>query len=421
MYSSTNKLLLLSILLVTLITHARAQGLTVGLEGGPQGMHYTMRSGADKLLPGGSLDLLYTFHLKGPLNLITGLTAGIYRTRATLPDGVVFSNYQVDDEGSAFQYSMKTEAYKETQTYYAAGIPLLLQYQSTGAGAQWYLNAGGKILLPSAASVAISAGKATFSGYYPDYNIAVSDLPQHGFGSINNWKATTTVDLKPSAALTAAAGLSFPLNHGMRIYTGLYVDYGLTALKGKNDSVPLVTYSPSGVGGVKDNSVIDLPTTGRPAWFAAGIQLRLTLEKPGSRPAAVRHIPPPVKAAPSAPVDGTLSDDDTAFIQKPVTFGVMDETAIPAEDQEHLDGVADILKQHPKIRISLIGHICNSETETEDPKVGLARAKAVAAYLQAKGIDRKRMDIHSVHISDPVEPNHPAANYQKRRVVIMME
>src|ERR1700744_55634 len=114
---------IVTICLTALIMQAGAQGLSIGLDGGLQGMQYRLPNGADKLLPGGSLDLLYTFRLKGPWNLITGLTAGIYRTQATLPDGVVFTNYQVDDEGSAFQYSMKTEGYKETQRFFAAGIP----------------------------------------------------------------------------------------------------------------------------------------------------------------------------------------------------------------------------------------------------------------------------------------------------------
>jgi len=410
----------IAVCLTAIVTQAAAQGLSIGLDGGLQGMHYQTTEGTDKLLPGGSLDLLYTFRLKGPWNLVTGLTAGIYRTEATLPDGVALTDYQVDDEGSAFQYSMKTEGYKETQRFFAAGIPLLLQYHSTGAGAQWYLNAGGKVLLPSTASIAISARQATLSGYYPDYNIDVSNLPQHGFGTINNWKSGATTELKPAAALSAAAGISFPLPRGMRLYAGLYVDYGLTALKGRNDSLPLVTYSPAGVSGIEDNSVLNMPTTGRPTLFAAGLQIRLSLEKHGPRP-ATRHVPPPKRTVPSTPVDSTLSEDDTAFIQKPVVFGAMDETAIPQEGQEHLDDVADILLQHPTIRISLVGHICGNGTEMEAPKVGLARAKAVARYLQAKGIDMKRMDISARNISDPVEPVNPAANYQKRRVVIKME
>jgi OOP family OmpA-OmpF porin len=409
--------------LIAVITQVGAQGLSIGLDGGLQGMQYRLPDGADKLLPGGSLDLLYTFRLKGPWNLITGLTAGVYRTRATLPDGFAFNNYQVDDEGSAFQYSMKTEGYKETQRFFAAGIPLLLQYHSAGARMQWYVNGGGKILLPSTANIAISARQLTLSGYYPDYNIYVSNLPQHGFGVLNNWKTSATADLKPSAVLSAATGLSFPLGNGMRLYTGLYVDYGLTTLKGRNDSLPLVTYSPAGISGIKESSVLNMSNTGQATLFAIGLQVRISLEKVRSKP-SVRPAPSAPRAKKPelpAPVDSTISDDDTAFIQKPVIFGAMDETAIPEIDQEHLDDVADILKQHPKIRISLVGHICNSETEKEDPRIGLTRAKAVAAYLQAKGIDRKRMDISSVNISDPVEPNHPAANYQKRCVVIKME
>jgi outer membrane protein OmpA-like peptidoglycan-associated protein len=65
-----------------------------------------------------------------------------------------------------------------------------------------------------------------------------------------------------------------------------------------------------------------------------------------------------------------------------------------------------------------VGHICNSETETEKTKVGMARARVVARYLQSKGIDRSRMDVSAVNQSDPVTPFNPPANFQKRRVVI---
>jgi len=86
-----------------------------------------------------------------------------------------------------------------------------------------------------------------------------------------------------------------------------------------------------------------------------------------------------------------------------------------------LDEVANIMKKYPDIRISIVGHICNSGTETENIKVGAARAKAVAHYLRGKGIDRSRMDVSSVSESDPVLPYDPPANYLNRRVVITVE
>jgi outer membrane protein OmpA-like peptidoglycan-associated protein len=437
----TKKIIGIVVCLIAMNTHTVAQGLSVGLGGGLQGMQYRLPDGTDKLLPGGSLELLYTFQLKGPWNLITGLTGGVYRTQASLPDGTVFSTYQVDDEGSAFQYSMKAEGYREIQSFFAAGIPVLLQYHTTGTGTQWYINGGGKILFPSSANIKISAQQIILSGYYPDYNIELSDVPQHGFGAINGWKASASSTLRPTAALSLATGFSFAMPGGSRIYAGLYIDYGLTGLKGRRDSLPLVSYSPTGVSSVQANSVFNMTNTGQAKLLSIGLGVRLALggtkEKPAARPKPTPAVPaaavpaqtqqqPP--AAPPSP-DSThlstpnkaLTDDDTAFIQRPLIFGVIDEKTIPAISQVQLDDVADILLQHPELRISIVGHVCNSGTETEDPKVGLARARAVARYLVSKGISRKRMAVSAVNKSDPVDPDNPAANYQKRRVVIRVQ
>jgi OOP family OmpA-OmpF porin len=447
------KIIGIAVCFTAIVMQAGAQGLTVELDGGLQGMRYPLTGGSVKLLPGGSLGLLYTFRLKGPFDLITGITGGIYRTQASLPNGTVFTNYQVDDEGSAFQYEMKAEGYKETQRFIAAGIPLLLQYQSTGAETRWYFNAGGKILFPSTASTQISAQQLTLSGYYPDFNINVSNLPQHGFGVLNNWKGSASTVLKPAATLSAATGFSLGLSRGMRFSIGLYVDYGLTALKGRSDSMPLVTYSPTGVNAVKAGSVLNMPGAGPAKLLSFGLQLRLNLgpsrvrhvakpmEQPVAQPEMTKELPVPDTTAMSSPDTTTLtppspdtaaampsyydslgiSYDDALFIEQPVIFGSVDEVVIPQVGKAHLDKVASILMQHPKIRISLVGHICNSETETEDPKAGSLRVKAVARYLMSKGIRRSRMDVSALKESDPVQPNNPPANYRRRRVAITLE
>ncbi len=400
---------------------AHTQGLSVGIDGGEQGTKYSLRNGQTALLPGGSAGLFYTFQLKGGLGVITGLTAGVYRTQATLPDGITFNNYQVDDAGSAFEYNMRTAGYKETQQFMAAGIPVLLQYHTPGAGPQLYVSAGGKVVLPVSEKIHISARQLMLSGYYPDYNVEVADLPQHGFGNLNNWTSTATVKLNPAVSLTASAGVSFRVSPGMRLLTGLFVEYGLTSLRTANsDSLPLVSYSPKGVVGVKGNSVLNMPGAGEVKSFAFGFQVRLSFGP--ERPKAVVKK----KKALSSQVipvtaDTTLTDEDAATIQKPVVFGVIDEITIPEIAKDHLDDVAAILLQHPSVRISLVGHICNSGTETEDPKIGVARAEAVASYLKARGVARTRMEVGGVNTSDPVLPNNPGANFQKRRVVVTIK
>ena len=411
---------------VAFLTQAGAQGLTIELDGGLQGTQYQLLNGQNKPLPAGSLGLLYTFQLGRNWGLITGITGGLYRTQATLPNGTAFRNYLVDDQGSAFQYTMKTEGYKETQQFFSAGVPLLLQYHTAGEGTQWYFNGGGKVVFPSSASIAISAHELTLSGYYPDYNVNLSSLPQHGFGTITNWKASTTSVLKPATALTAGTGLSLSLSHSTRLYIGLYAEYGLTDLKSGNDSLSLVTYSPTGISGIKASSVLNMQNAGQMKLLAFGVQVRLSFggarAKPAPRPSTDKESPnPPITQTPTNPpnpADSLLSDDEADTIERPVIFGVIDETALSEIQKTRLDQVAGILLRYPNIRVSIVGHICNSGTETEKIKVGIARARAVARYLQSKGIYRNRMDVSAADKSDPVEPFNLNANFQKRRAVI---
>jgi outer membrane protein OmpA-like peptidoglycan-associated protein len=403
----------IAICFTAIITRADAQGLNIELNGGLQGTRFQLQNGQSQLLPGGSLGLTYSFRLGDNWDLLSGVTGGVYRTKASLRDGVVFTTYEVDDLGSAFQYTMKTVGYKETQQFFAAAIPLLLQYHTTGTGVQWYFDAGGKVSAPFNSSINVSAKQLTLSGYYPDFNIDVSNLPEHGFGTVNGWKTSATTKLSPSAALSAATGVSFSLSSGSRLYAGLYVDYGLTTLKEKTDSMPLVTYNPNGIAGVRAGSVLNGSGTGQVNLLSFGLQLRLSFGS--ARPKAERSN---TKKEPPPPLDSALSIELYEVIERAVVFGLPNETTLPDIQKEHLDEVADILKQYPTIRIALVGHTCNSETQTENKNVGAARARAVAKYLRSKGVDASRLDISPVVVSDEFDPDNPPANYRNRRVVI---
>ncbi|HLX67605.1 MAG TPA: OmpA family protein, partial [Puia sp.] len=222
---------------------------------------------------------------------------------------------------------------------------------------------------------------------------------------------------------------SFKLSGSTRLYTGLYVEYGLTDLKSRNDSLPFVTYSPTGVSGIKASGILNMQNAGQMKDLAFGLQVRLAFggnrTRSAPRPATETQSPnpsnpanPPPTANRPNPADSLISDDEANAIERPVIFGGIDETTLPEIQKTHLDQVAEILLQYPGLRISLVGHICNSETDTEKTKVGMARARAVARYLQNKGIDRSRMDVSAVNQSDPVTPFNPPSNFQKRRVVI---
>ena len=402
---------------VVLISQIDAQGLSIGLDGGLQGTQYRLQGGSTSLLPGGSLSLLYAFHLRGRWNLLTGITGGIYRTKARFPDGTAFADYQVDDEGSAFQYNIKTTGYKETQRVFAVGIPLLLQFHTAGAGTQWYIDGGGKVMFPTGVSSNVSAQQLGLSGYYPDYNLVVTNLPQHGFGTLNNWKAHASAELRPAAAVSAATGFSFRLSRGTRLYAGLFVEYGLTGLKARGDSMPLVTYNPTSVSGLNANGVLNMQNAGRMTSLVLGLQVKLSFETARSG----LKVRPKQKRLPQDTATVNISEEEVDSIQQPLVFGIIQKVEVPFVLGPHLDEVASIMMEHPNIRISIVGHYCCAETETEDQKTGIARAESVARYLKGKGIRQSRMDIGAVNESDPLEPSDFNANYQKRRVVISVE
>ncbi|HEV2478121.1 MAG TPA: OmpA family protein [Puia sp.] len=434
-----------------LAVNAGAQELNVWVDGGWQGLSYKVQNGHSSLSPFGSLGLGYTFPLARHWNILTGVAGGYYGTKATLGDGK-YSFPQVDATGSAFEYNVGTTGYKETQRFFSFGVPLLLQYHSSGRGTQWYVNGGGKLLLPFNADVKASAAQLNLTGYYPDFNEVLSNLPQHGFGTLNNWSGSSTYKLKTAAALRAEAGLSFPLSGGTRLYTGVYAEYGLSNMKGNTGSSSLVSYDASGLTTVQAGSVLNVPGTGNVKLLSFGIQVKVgfgrgkraarspqaapvPIPQAPTTPAPTPTQPTPGQAAPTQPATpaqpaptspaptppSSVMPDSEAVktLQRTVVFGVLNKVDVPESLKSHLDTVADILNRYPDIRIAITGHTCSIGTERENIKIGEARALAVAAYLQRKGVDPGRMDVHSAGESDPLVPNNsPAHRSRNRRVTV---
>ena len=204
-------------------------------------------------------------------------------------------------------------------------------------------------MFPTSVSSNVSAQQLILSGYFPDYNVEVTNLPQHGFGTLNNWKAHASTELRPAAALSAATGFSFRLSRGTRLYAGLSVEYGLTDLKAKGDSMPLVTYNPTNVSGLKANGVLNMQNAGRMTSLILGLQVRLSFETTRSRPKVrpkPKRLPHDTARQDTARQDtatANISDEEADLLQQPIIFGFTGETEVYAVQRQHLDGVASIM------------------------------------------------------------------------------
>lgn len=424
-----------------------AQEFGIELNGGLQGLRYDIDHGSRKLQPGGSLGVNYTFRLAKQWGVLTGVSASYYNTKLTLQDGT-FSSYQVDNTGSAFQYNIKASGFEEKQSFLAGTIPVMLQYHTLG-NTRWYMSAGAKLILPVEATVKASASQLTLTGYYPDYNIEVKDMPQHGFGNVSNWSSDTKQELKPSVTASAATGFSFRLSEGMRFYTGVYFDYGVTNMqKRSGDNPSLVAYNPANINEAKAGSALN--GIDKSYLMAYGIQVRIGFEKKKPKavppppppppvpvveapvkqepaPAPVPPPPPPVEVKqpvqdpPPAPAP-TITAEETAVVEKAVVFGTIGKTSVSESFKPHLDSIATILNRYPDLHVDIVGHTCDIGTEKENERIGMERAKSVASYLQSKGVARNRMDLRSAGPSDPIVENTSAGNRSlNRRVTVLVK
>jgi hypothetical protein len=193
-----------------------------------------------------------------------------------------YSSYAVDNTGSAFRFDVKSTGYKETQRFFSLGVPLMLQYHTLGSGTQFFMNGGGKFILPFHANVKASAQQLQLSGFYPDFNLDVTNLNQHGFGMINNWQGSSSTKLKAGAALIGETGASFALSNGHRLYTGLYLEYGLTDMKSDNGTSGLVVYNPNGISGVQPGGVLNMQNAGSAKLLSFGITVKFGFGHMGS-------------------------------------------------------------------------------------------------------------------------------------------
>lgn len=413
----------------------KAQELNFKINGGPSGILYDSNLGNGKLKFGGGIGVGYTYFFSDHWGITTGADVMYNQNSFDLNNGTTFSSYEVDDQTSAFEYQVTPTNYKEDQHFISVAIPLMMQYRTFIASqTQLYFGFGGKILFPGKQTVKASASELQLSGYYPDVNLIVDDLPSHGFGKVTNWQDKTTVSLDPTFLLSAETGLTFKLKEKTQLYTGIYVDYGLTDIAKETPNTNIVAYSPTGIDNIQANGTAgNKKIVQESRYFSAGIQLKLgfMLSKnkpepvqPKAEPVAETKTAPVQQAAPveqrvveTAPVKKELTESERTYVEKPLAFQEIGNTKVTPELAQRLDKIAEILNSNKDTELNITGYTCDIGTEARNLEIGMKRAQAVSDYLQNKGIETNRMHLFSKGESEPLVPNTPAENKPLNRRV----
>src|SRR5690606_28720098 len=196
-------------LLIGCMARLEAQELNVKVSGGWSGLNYKSTLVDETLGFGGGLGVGYTHFLNSEWGIGTGLDLQYSTNSLGIPNQTL-ANYEVDSRTSAFEYRVNTIGYKEKQNFVSLAIPVFLQYRTAfSPKTKGYINIGGKLLLPGKKNVDAKANTLALSGYYPDTNLEIDDLPNHGFGTLNNWSEETKISLKTAVLLSVETGLAF--------------------------------------------------------------------------------------------------------------------------------------------------------------------------------------------------------------------
>lgn len=429
---------ILAVLVLIGMATSHAQEVSLSVHGGVSGLTYKTDMVDGSLGFGGGIGLGYTHYFNNHWGILTGVEARYNSNTFELDDNMEFLSNEIDDQGSAFEYRVRTSGYEEDQKFYSFGIPLMLQYRSSiSEKIGFYIGLGGKVLFSQKLDSDASSSTMALSGYYPDLNLEIDDLPTHGFGTINNWEGDSKVSLKTSILLSAEGGLTFKLNDNLKLYTGIYADYGLTDMREDDQNKNIVSYSPQSVDGVVSNGVLSNENiVEKTNYLSAGIQLKLgfMLRKSKQTTQEEVYIPEEVvepqettevmeeevaEVEVEQPKEPTLSKQEIAFIKEPLVFGEIDKSDVPSSLKERLDSIAQLVKGVDGVDLKIIGHTCDLGSESLNQRVGMERAESVADYFESQGLSRNRMELVSKGESDPIVPNTSASNRMKNRRVVI--
>ncbi|MCL2727699.1 MAG: OmpA family protein [Bacteroidales bacterium] len=273
-------------------------------------------------------------------------------------------------------------------------IPLKLQFQ-TGKKRQFFMDAGGKVGIPLKGS------------------------------------SQTTL------FASAETGVKWRLSHNFALYTGAYLDYGLTQYT-QNKFSSITTPVSAGVKlrltlgkkrirleapqAIAHTSIIDIEAEEAQRLIAeeaarkAAETKRLAQEEEARRRAAEE------KARQEA--EARLKAEEAALnaakkqIELPIDHYSLSQTELTTYQKQRLDEKIALLQKYPYLRVYIYGHTCNAGTKEINERIGYRRASLAEAYMVSNGIAESRiLGIASKGYTEPVAPNNGEENRQKNRRV----
>ncbi len=213
---------------------------SVNLGGGSQNLFYNkVEDLSAKTSYNAMLSLGYRFYFHENWGVGTDIGISLWQEKSAF-DGMTCHESYDTQNNLPYEFRAYFTDWAEKQDVLAVGIPLLVSYKCAMASDWSFVtNFGPKLNIPVSVKYAAS-GVVETRGYYPAYNVEISNTPQHGFTKgTRDFTGKNQLKLYPSVYIDLGFARSFQtalLSNNKtydligNLYLGLYLDCGYMPL-----------------------------------------------------------------------------------------------------------------------------------------------------------------------------------------------
>jgi OmpA-OmpF porin, OOP family len=266
------KYLFLSLLFIgsiTVFAQSNKKFIIISGGGGIQSLRYNTEGENSKMGAGGLINASFQYFFRENWGIAVGMGIQTNKSKATV--NFTLSQNAVDADGDNCEYRTYFSEWKEKQNAIFLEIPISGIYRySINRKIDLLGTLGIKIAVPLYAKYKVTSGRLTTTGYYKQWNVELSDMPQHDFSTITE-KYNSDVTLKKLLALDMEIGSLYKMNKNMQLYFGIYFNYGLNNSINKSNN-PVYQYDGT------YNGILNSEITNKVNLLAIGIKVGLRLD-----------------------------------------------------------------------------------------------------------------------------------------------
>lgn len=269
-----NRKHILGIIVILFSTVANAQ-FYVGVQTGVGNLESNVAGTVAETKMGGAVKAGYIYSFTKNIGIGSGIEFSQYKQNVSLTySSNTLTNYEVDAAGSAFIYNVTTSNYKEKQTLQAVQIPLFVQLKTNiNTGIDFNFRAGVKYFLPVSYKIKATADNVNASAYYPDVNLTIDNLSEHGIGQQSSYSAIGEYETKGIFMSSFELGFTFDIGKKNALYAAMFLENGYGTILDQEKKKSYVGYNPISTTDRKANGLYSTEQNAKITPVAFGLTL----------------------------------------------------------------------------------------------------------------------------------------------------